>query len=125
MRRTCVRALPLTAGLLAAYTVALPPLPVHSQSPATPAASAGGASTPSTLKGTLERRKVHGKSLEGNLMGESPEPEVSIYLPPSYSTERNRRYPVVYLLHGYTGTDLSYFGSSGRQLHVIAEQVFG
>jgi S-formylglutathione hydrolase FrmB len=58
-------------------------------------------------------------------MGESPEPDVSIYLPPSYSTERNRRYPVVYLLHGYTGTDLGYFGSTGRQLHVIAEQVYG
>ena len=65
---------------------------------------------PVALKGTLERIKVHGKSLEGNLLGESPEPEVSIYLPPSYSTDRARRYPVVYLLHGYTGTDLGYFG---------------
>ena len=34
----------------------------------------------------------------------------------SYSTDRNRRYPVVYLLHGYTNTDLGYFGSEGRQL---------
>jgi len=32
---------------------------------------------------------------------------------------------VIYLLHGYTGTDLGYFGPSGRQLHVIAERVFG
>ena len=31
---------------------------------------------------------MHGKSLEGNLMGESAEPEVSIYLPPSYATDR-------------------------------------
>jgi pimeloyl-ACP methyl ester carboxylesterase len=31
----------------------------------------------------------------------------------------------VYLLHGYTGTDLGYFGdTSGRQLHRIAERVF-
>jgi hypothetical protein len=45
-------------------------------------------------------------------------------LPPSYATERNRRYPVVYLLHGYTGTDLGYFGPTGRQAHVIAERVF-
>jgi len=50
---------------------------------------------------------------------------VSIYLPPSYRTDRNRRYPVVYLLHGYTGSDLGYFGPTGRQLHVIAERVFG
>ena len=35
-----------------------------------------------------------------------------------------RRYPVVYLLHGYTGTDLGYFGEAGRQLHRIAERVY-
>src|SRR5688572_20041672 len=57
-------------------------------------------------------------------MGESAAPEVSIYLPPSYATDGNRRFPVVYLLHGYTGTDLSYFGPTGRQLHLIAERVF-
>ena len=83
--------------------------------------------TPVTLKGTLQRVKVHGKSLEGNLMGESAEPEVSIYLPPSYGSERNRRYPVVYLLHGYTGTDLGYFTNNGgpRFLPAIAERVYG
>jgi S-formylglutathione hydrolase len=80
---------------------------------------------PVALKGTLERVKVHGRSLEGNLLGETASPEVSIYLPPSYRTDRNRRYPVIYLLHGYTGTDLGYFGPTGRQLHVIAERVFG
>jgi S-formylglutathione hydrolase len=83
-----------------------------------------GAQAPA-LRGSLERVKVHGKSLDGNLMGESASPEVSIYLPPSYAKERGRRYPVVYLLHGYTGTDLSYFGDSGRQLHLIAERVYG
>jgi S-formylglutathione hydrolase FrmB len=97
--------------------------PVQSQSPATSAAAP--AAVPVALKGTLERVKVHGKSLEGNLLGESSSPEVSIYLPPSYNTDRTRRYPVVYLLHGYTGTDLGYFGPNGRQLHVIAERVFG
>jgi S-formylglutathione hydrolase len=86
-------------------------------------ASSAADTTP--LKGTLERVKVFGKSLEGNLMGESASPEVSIYLPPSYAKERGRRYPVVYLLHGYTGTDLGYFGSTGRQLHRIAERVYG
>jgi S-formylglutathione hydrolase FrmB len=67
---------------------------------------------------------VYGKSLDGNLMGESASPEVSIYLPPGYAKDRGRRYPVVYLLHGYTGTDLGYFGSTGRQLHLIAERLF-
>jgi S-formylglutathione hydrolase len=53
------------------------------------------------LKGKLERIKVHGKSLEGNLEGDSPDRDVFVYLPPSYQTEPNRRYPVVYTLHGY------------------------
>jgi S-formylglutathione hydrolase len=61
-------------------------------------------------KGTFERIKVHGKSLEGNLEGDSPDRDVSIYLPPSYATARNRRYPVVYLLHGYTNSDEGWFG---------------
>ena len=87
-------------------------------------AAASPSSAPVTLKGTLERIKIHGKSLEGNLLGETADPEVSIYLPPSYNTDRNRRYPVVYLLHGYTNSDLGYFGSDGRNLHLIAERVF-
>ncbi len=55
-----------------------------------------------TMKGTLENIKVHGKSLEGNLEGNSPDRDVFVYLPPSYGTDKNRRYPVVYDLHGYT-----------------------
>src|SRR6202044_2342101 len=53
------------------------------------------------VKGTVERIKVHGKSLEGNLEGDSPDRDVIVYLPPSYQTNRNQRYPAVYFLHGY------------------------
>ena len=60
--------------------------------------------------GTIERIKVHGKSLEGNLEGDSPDRDVSIYFPPSYKTATNRRYPVVYFLHGYTDSDDRWFG---------------
>jgi S-formylglutathione hydrolase len=77
------------------------------------------------LRGALERVNVQGTALEGNLLGETAAPFVSIYLPPSYQTDTTRRYPVVYLLHGYSGTDLSYFGPRGTQLHRIAERVFG
>jgi S-formylglutathione hydrolase FrmB len=54
-----------------------------------------------SLKGKLERITVHSKSLEGNLEGDSPDREVFVYLPPSYAGNPNRRYPVVYTLHGY------------------------
>src|SRR3984957_10469443 len=53
-------------------------------------------------KGTVEMIKVHGKSLEGNLEGDSPDRDVFVYLPPSYASAKNRRYPVVYFLHGYS-----------------------
>jgi enterochelin esterase-like enzyme len=59
--------------------------------------------------GKVERIKVHGKALEGNLEGDSPDRDVSIYLPPSYASEPNRRYPVIYLLHGYTDSDELWF----------------
>jgi S-formylglutathione hydrolase FrmB len=65
-------------------------------------------------KGAYERIKVHGKSLEGNLEGDSPDRDVSVYLPPSYATARNRRYPVIYLLHGYTNTDEGWYGPNTK-----------
>ena len=66
--------------------------------------------SPSTTKGVLQRIKIHGKSLEGNLEGETADPDVSIYLPPGYETNRNGRYPVIYLLHGYALTDQYWTG---------------
>jgi S-formylglutathione hydrolase len=60
--------------------------------------------------GVVEVVTVHGASLEGNLEGDSPDRQVSMYLPPSYRTDRSRRYPVIYLLHGYTDTDDRWFG---------------
>lgn len=51
---------------------------------------------------TVENITVHGAALEGNLEGNSANRSVTVYLPPSYARERNRRYPVVYGLHGYT-----------------------
>ncbi len=61
-------------------------------------------------QGAIQRIKVHGKSLEGNLDGDAADRDVSIYLPPSYKTEKNRRYPVVYMLHGFTDNDAQWFG---------------
>jgi enterochelin esterase-like enzyme len=56
---------------------------------------------PNARPNAIEHIKVHGKSLESNLLGDSPDRDVFVYLPPSYQTSRNRRYPVVYMLHGY------------------------
>ena len=39
-------------------------------------------------------------SLEDNLLGETPDKRVAVYLPPGYE-ETDRTYPVVYYLHGF------------------------
>ncbi|HEX5226732.1 MAG TPA: alpha/beta fold hydrolase [Bryobacteraceae bacterium] len=59
--------------------------------------------------GTVEKIKVHGTSLEGNLEGDPAERDVFVYLPPSYATQPNRRYPVVYFIHGYGATAEAYW----------------
>src|SRR5687767_1242329 len=65
----------------------------------------GGRGAAPVGAGKVERVTVHGKALEGNLEGDSPDREVTVYLPPSYQTDQARRFPVVYLLHGYGGRD--------------------
>lgn len=51
---------------------------------------------------TVEHIKIHGTALEGNLEGDAVDRDVIVFLPPSYQKEKNRRYPVVYALHGYS-----------------------
>jgi enterochelin esterase-like enzyme len=50
----------------------------------------------------VERIKIHGTALEGNLEGDAVDRDVLVFLPPSYDKEKSRRYPVVYALHGYS-----------------------
>ena len=84
--------------VLLATAFALQAAPAFAQQPAAP-------------KGTLERITVHGRALEGNLEGDSPDRPVVVYLPPSYATDSTRRYPVLYFLHGYTATAEAYVKS--------------
>ncbi len=51
-------------------------------------------------QGSLEKIRIHGASLANNLNGDDPERDVFVYLPPGYN-DSNRRYPVIYFLHGY------------------------
>src|SRR5688500_8453725 len=56
---------------------------VSGQAAAPAAQATAPPAAPVVLKGKLERIKVHGKSLVGNLLKESESPDVSVYLPPS------------------------------------------
>lgn len=60
------------------------------------------------VQARVERIKVHGPSLAGNLEGNSPDREVIVVLPPGYDSSAGKRYPVVYFLHGYFATATAY-----------------
>lgn len=47
---------------------------------------------------------VHSAGLEHNLLGDPADQPVSIYLPEAYNKEPERRFPVLYFLHGYSDT---------------------
>ena len=49
-------------------------------------------------------------ALEGNLLGDPTTRGYYIYLPPGYESS-DKRYPVVYVLHGYTPDVWSWIGS--------------
>ncbi|QMW00747.1 alpha/beta hydrolase [Spirosoma foliorum] len=70
--------------------------------------------------GKVERIKVHGKGLEGNLAGDSPDRDVSVYLPPSYQTDKKRHYPVIYFLHGFTDSDDKWYGFTKHWINLPA-----
>jgi S-formylglutathione hydrolase len=69
-------------------------------------------------KGQVQRIKVHGVGLEGNLSGDSPDRDVTVYLPPSYAKKTRQRYPVVYLLHGFTDSDEKWMGFKKHFINV-------
>jgi S-formylglutathione hydrolase FrmB len=73
---------------------------------AAPAWSQAGTNSPSAQPGAptlnVERIKVHGRTLEGNLEGEDADRTVLVILPPGYKSQPRRHYPVLYALHGYS-----------------------
>jgi enterochelin esterase-like enzyme len=47
--------------------------------------------------------EITSPSLEGNLLGDPATRPMWVWLPPSYDTSPDKRYPTIYLLHGFTG----------------------
>jgi enterochelin esterase-like enzyme len=54
---------------------------------------------------TIVLDEIHAASLEGNLIGDSPNRVAMVYLPPDYNRQKNTRYPVAYFLGGFGVTD--------------------
>jgi S-formylglutathione hydrolase FrmB len=55
------------------------------------------------LAGQIEEHVVTSELLRGNPLGDPPERPLWVYLPPGYDDADDRRYPVVYVIQGYTG----------------------
>jgi S-formylglutathione hydrolase FrmB len=55
-------------------------------------------------QGSVVETTIDSPALKGNLVGDPTRRPLAVYLPPSYSDPVKRRYPAVYLLHGYQGS---------------------
>ena len=73
-------------------------------------AAASSATAQQSAVGRLVGDTIHSKALERNLYGDSPDRPMLVYLPPSYATSPDKRYPVIYLLHGYGTTEKGWAG---------------
>ena len=80
-----------TRSLIGLMLVVALTAPVFTQKPQTSA------------QGRLIEGPVPALSLKGNLLGDTTEQNVSIYLPPDYDAAPQKRYPSIYLLHGFNG----------------------
>src|SRR5690349_500587 len=54
--------------------------------------------------GQVVQGSIQSAALSGNLFGDSSTRGYKVYLPPSYASS-SKRYPVVYVLHGYGGDE--------------------
>ena len=99
---------------LTAPASAQPAAPAAAPAPgARPAAPPGGAfnyaAAPMVPGIAVEHIKVHSAAMAGNLAGEPVDRDVIVTLPPSYGKDKNRRYPVLYFLHGFAQSAQSMF----------------
>ena len=76
---------------------------------------------PATTSKLLEL-KIQAPSLKGNLLGDPTEQPVYVYLPPGYESS-TRRYPTLYLLHGFTSNSRVWINGSyqGMKLQTLMD----
>ena len=74
--------------------------------------------------GQVVQVTFHSPALEHNHVGDSADRQASIYLPPGYDVGKDR-YPVLYLLHGYTGTDRGWMNPSYVGLPEMMDRLIG
>jgi S-formylglutathione hydrolase FrmB len=73
--------------------------------------------------GAVVEDAVDSRALRGNLFGDSPRRTVFVYLPPGYAKQPERRYPVVFLLHGYQGNGKQWLGGAEWDLREVMDRL--
>jgi len=71
------------------------------------------------LRGRVRVDFVRSKALAGNAMGDPSERAAAVYLPPGYDAGGSQRYPVLYVLHGYTGNVAALLGARPWETNVF------
>ena len=81
------------------------------------------ATSPATA-GRLVEGKVSAPSLKNNILGDPAEQSFAVYLPPSYDTSPAKRFPTLYLLHGFTSSNKVWTrGSPGINLQPLMDEM--
>ncbi len=77
--------------------------------------------------GVIHFDTVVAPSLKGNLLGDSDRRAVSVYVPPGYSKNLRKRYPVVYLLHGFAADHRAFIGGvyTGMDMRLSMDSLIG
>ena len=89
------------------------------------AAAVGAQQATPARTGRLVEIKLTAPSLKGNLLGDPVEQTIAVYLPPSYETSPTKRYPTLYLLHGFTGNNKAWTtkGYQGMSLQPVMDEL--
>jgi enterochelin esterase family protein len=71
------------------------------------------------LAGDVRIEFIDSPALRGNPLGDPSERPLPVYTPPGYDPEGSQRYPVLYVLHGYTGDAAALVGGKAWETNVV------
>ncbi len=71
------------------------------------------------LSGRLHLEKLESEALRGNALGDAHVRPIPVYTPPGYDADASSRYPVLYVLHGYTGSALGLIAGRAWETNVV------
>jgi enterochelin esterase family protein len=71
------------------------------------------------LRGALHFDRITSAALAGNALGDPAERAVIVYTPPGYDPRGSRVYPVLYVLHGYSGDAIALVSARPWERNVV------